>query len=160
MAGGAIVPISAMPATAGKVFPYPYVGATNARLEEMLGVMASLNGDAVYYLTFIMPPTLPTGTGKLRLLCRAAATSGAAKINPKWVSVAAGENPDTMTLIAEGTSTLTWAAGDDDDYKELSVVLDADTLVASEMVVMALTFETSGWTLAAKLGVLPVIIWE
>lgn len=159
MAGGPIKPSSAVPATAGKVFPLVYSGATNARLEEALGVMASLDGDAIWYLTFEMPPSLPSGTGKLRLLLRANATSGAAKINPKWASVAAGENADTITLNAEGTSTATWSSGDDDDYKELLVTLDADTLVANEIVYMALTFETSSWTLAQKLACLPSIVW-
>lgn len=160
MAGGAVEPISAVPATAGKVFPLVYSGGTNARLIETLGVMASLNGDAIWYLTFIMPQTLPSGTAKLRLLCMANATSGNAKINPKWVSVAAGEIPDTMTLNAEGVNTVSWSSGDADKFKELKVTLDADTIVANEVVFMALTFETSSWTLAQKLGCLASIHWE
>jgi len=91
---------------------------------------------------------MPSGTFQLRWLALTNATSGNAKVNPKWASVAAEEDPSSATLNAEGTSTLTWAAGDNDQYKELTVTLDADTAVASEMIVMDLTFETASWTLA------------
>ena len=107
-----------------------------------------------------MPPSLPTGTGKLRLLALANATSGVAKVNPKWVSVAVEEDPSGATLNAEGTSTVTWSTGDNDQYKELKVNLDADTLAASEEVVMDLVFETTSWTLAQVSTWIASIIWE
>lgn len=150
MAGGPIFPNSAFPVTAGKVFPNIHVGAgANSKHDEGLGVMASLDGDAIWRLRFQMPPTsLPSGTCKLRLLALANATSGAAKVNAKWASVAAGEDPSSATLIAEGVATLTWAAGNNDDYLELKITLDADTPVAGEVIVLDLVFETSSWTLA------------
>lgn len=107
-----------------------------------------------------MPPTLPTGTGKLRILALANATSGNAKPNVKWASVAPEEDPSSATLNAEGVGTLTWGAGDNDQYKELKVTLDADTLVASEMVVMDLVFETASWTLAQVSTWIVSVIWE
>jgi hypothetical protein len=143
------------------VFPSVHVGAgANSKHDEGLGVEASLGADAIWRLRFEMPPSLPTGTGKLRLLLLANATSGAAKINPKWASVAVEEDPSGATLNAETVQTVTWAAGDNDQYKELKVNLDADTLVASEVVVLDLTCETSGWTLAQVLTMRPSVIWE
>ena len=162
MPGGPIFPYSAYPVTSGRVFPNIHVGAGgNSKHEMGLGVEASLGADAIWRLRFMMPPSaLPSGTCKLRLLALANATSGDAKINPKWASVAVGESPDTATLNAEGTGTVTWGAGDNDDYKELKVTLDADTPVAGEMIVMDLTFETSSWTLAQVVTVTAAVIWE
>jgi hypothetical protein len=76
------------------------------------------------------------------------------------VSVAVEEDASAASLNAEGTATVTWASGDEDVYKELKVTLDADTLVASEEVVMDLVFETTGWTLAVISCWIPSIIWE
>lgn len=161
MAGGPILPNSQYPATAGRVFPNFHVGAgANSKHDEGLGVEASVGADSTWRLRFLMPPSLPTGTCKLRLLALANATSGAAKVNAKWASVAPEEDPSSATLNAEGTSTLTWAAGDNDQYKELKITLDADTPVASEVVVMDLVFETSSWTLAQVSTWIPSVIWE
>jgi len=161
MAGGPLFPNSAYPVTSSRVFPNIHVGAgSNSKHDEGLGVEASVGADATWRLRFHMPPTLPSGTGKLRLLALANATSGVAKVNPKWASVAVEEDPSSATLNAEGTSTVTWGASDNDQYKELKVTLDADTLVASEVVVMDLVFETSSWTLAQVSTWIPTIIWE
>jgi hypothetical protein len=154
MPGGPIAPYSVKPVTAARAFPYFYDN------EEMHGVEASVGADTTWELYFEMPPSLPSGTGKVRVRARANATSGSAKVNIKWVSVNIGENPNSMAVIAEGVQTLTWGAGDDGDYKELEVTLDADALVASEIVRMQVVFETSGWTLAQISGWLFSIIWE
>lgn len=159
MAGGPIYPISAVPITSGKVFPVNYNGGSNDQ-ELGLGVMASLDGDSVWRLAFKMPPSsLPSGTGKVVLHGRANATSGDAKVDPKWVSIAAEEDPGTA-VNSETTQTVTWAAGDADVIKELKVTLDADTLVAGETVYMDLTFITTSWTLAAQSMWQAFIIWE
>lgn len=161
MAGGPIFPRSAYPVTSGNTYPNVHVGAgANSKHEEGLGVAASIGADSTWRLRFQMPPALPSGTGKLRLLALANATSGAAKVNPKWASVAVEEDPSSATLNAEGTGTVTWSTGDNDQYKELKITLDADTLVASEEVVMDLVFETSSWTLAAVSTWIASIIWE
>lgn len=162
MAGGPIFPHSAFPVTAGRVFPNFHVGAgANSKHDEGLGVEASVGADSIWRLRFQMPPTsLPTGTCKLRLLALANATSGAAKVNPKWASVAVEESPSGATLLAEGTGTITWAAGDNDQYKELKINLDADTPVVSEEIVMDLTFETTSWTLAQVSTWIASVIWE
>lgn len=161
MAGGPIFPHSAYPATSGRVFPNFHVGAgANSKHDEGLGVEASVGADSTWRLRFKMPPTLPTGTCKLDLWALANATSGNAKVNAKWASVAVEEDPSSATLNAEGTSTLSWGAGDNDQYKNLKITLDADTVVANEVIVMDLVFETASWTLAAVSTWQPSVIWE
>ncbi len=163
MAGGPIFPHSAYPVTAGLVFPNFHVGAgANSKHDEGLGLANATDVDenAIWRLRFQMPPTLPTGTGKLRILALAAATSGVVKPHAKWVSVAVEEDPSAASLNDETVGTITWGAGDDDQYKELKVTLDADTLVASEEVVMDLVFEDASMTLAVVSTYIVSIIWE
>ncbi len=173
MAGGPISPVSAYPVTSGNCFPNVHVGAgANSKHDEGLGVAASIASDSTWRLRFVMPPTLPTGTAKLQLLALANATAGIAKINPKWASVAAGESPSGATLNAEtttadavsglagATATLEWGAGDNDQYGMAKWILNADTVVGGEVVVLDLVMETSGWTLAQTLTLIPSIIWE
>lgn len=160
MAGGPLFPFSYYPSSSN-VFASIHAGAgASCPNEEGLGVSASLSSDASWCLRFMLPPTLPSGTAKLRLVALANATAGDAKVNPKWASVAMEEAPSQVTLNMEGTQTVTWATGDNDQYKELKVTLDADTLVAGEIVTMELVFETVNWTLAAISTWQVAIIWE
>jgi hypothetical protein len=159
MAGGPIFPHSEYPVTAGRVFPNIHA-ANNAHLEG-LGVEASVGADSIWRLWFQMPPSaLPSGTGKLLLRALANATTGDAKVNAKWKSFATEETIASPTLNAEGTSTLTWGSGDADQFKELKITLDADTLVAGENVLIDLTFEATSWTLAVVSTWTASIIWE
>lgn len=161
MVDGPFPYFSAVPVTAGRVFPRVHVGAgANSKHDEGLGVQASVGADSTWRLRFRTPNPLPSGTGKLQLIALANATSGAAKVNPKWASVAIEESPSGAALNAEGTQTITWGAGDNDQYKELKVNLDADTLVAGETIVMDLVFETTGWTLAAVSTWIVAVLWE
>ena len=161
MAGGPIFPRSAFPVTGSRVFPNIHIGAgANSKHEEGLGVEASVGADSIWRLRFQMPPVLPVGTCKLKLRALANATTGNAKVNPKWASVAVEEDPSSATLNAEGTTTITWSTGDNDQYKEAEVNLDADTPVADEEIVMDLTFETTAWTLAQVSTWIVSIIWE
>lgn len=144
----------------GNIFPNTHIGGTNSRKDAGLGVVATPGANTILHLRFSIPPTLPTGTAKLLCTALANATTNAAKINPAWASVAAEENPDTITLNAEGTTTVTWASGDADVYKEVKINLDADTIVAGETVVMEVTFETTGFTLAVESTWRFAIIWE
>lgn len=161
MAAGPILPFSQDAGGSARLFPYRYVSAgANYKRLHGLGVEASLGGDAYWELAFALPKSLPSGTLKLRLLAQANAAAGNAKVNPKWASVAAAEDPGSLTLNAEGTSTLTWSTGDADKLKELVITLDADTAVAGEILVMQLCFETASWTLAAASSWLPFLIWE
>lgn len=156
MAGGPILPFSAEPITAPRVFPV----RLTAEMPRSLGFEASLGADAIWRLFYRMPPTIPTGTAKLLLACQANATTGAAKLNAKWKSWGANEVPAAASLTAEGTDTVTFATT---AYRltEVVRVLDADTFVGGELIMIDLTGETSSYTLAAVMGVLPPpIYWE
>jgi hypothetical protein len=121
---------------------------------------ASLGADSVLELLFEMPQALPTGTAKLRILAIADATAGDSKVNPAWASLAVGEDYDTISVTAEGVDTNTWATGDDEELIERIITLDADTIVADEIVVMRITFTTASWTLAQISTWNFSIIWE
>ena len=154
-------PFSAYPANASNTYFGLHTGAgANSKNEVGMGVIASLPVDSKWQLRFELPRVLPAGTAKLRLLALANATTGNAKVNPGWASVAAGDDPSSATMNSEGTSTLSWGAGDADKYKELLITLDADTLVAGEIVVMDLVFESTSWTLAVGSVWQASVIWE
>lgn len=156
MAGGPLLPRSAYPVTSGNCFPN-FHAATNAH-SEGLGYAASIGADSTWRLWFQMPPTLPTGTMKLLLRCIANASTGNAKLNPKWKSFAAAETISSPTLNAEGVATITFTAVD--QFVETKIILDADTPVAGEEVILDLVGETSGWTLAQVMTAVASIIWE
>lgn len=174
MAFGPLFSHSEFPVTAGTTFPSVYVGGgANSKQDVGLGVAASIAADATWRLRYQMPPSLPTGTLKLVVRCLANATSGVARINPKWVSVAAGVSPSAATLVAETVTpdsvtgaagsgdTATWGAGDNDQYIEIKWTLNAATApAAGEVLVLDLVFETASWTLAQTLTVQPFLIWE
>jgi hypothetical protein len=150
MAGGPFLPSEPpIPLTAPRVFPNIHICAgSNHKHHSGIAWQASVGADATWRMAFRMPTTLPSGTAKFSGLCLANATTGDAKLNIKWASAAKTEDPSSLTLNAEGVSTLTWASGDNDKYKELLVTLDADTVVADEIIVLDIVGETSGWTLA------------
>ena len=155
-----IWPVSRIPITAGKVQPRIHFGATNSRAIEGMGVMASLDGNAAWHVLFPrMPNPLPAGTPTLVVRALANATTGVARVNPSWASFAVEETYDTLTLNAEGVQSVTWASGDADQFKEATFTLDADTVVAGEMIFLSLGFETSSWTLAAASTWLAFITW-
>jgi hypothetical protein len=162
MAGGPFLPNSLYPAdTAGRLFPSFYGGAGGnaAPRDEGMGVMASLSADATWELRFLMPPSIPSGTFKLRLLALANAATGNAKLTVKDGMCAAGASPSAVSLNNESQSTVSWGAGDNDKYKELKVTLSA-TPSANDVLVLAITFNTSSWTLAQVSTWIASIIWE
>lgn len=170
MAGGPIYPTSAYPAdTNGRVFPsfYAGLGGNASPHDEGLGVKASLDADATWELRFPMPPTIPTGTMKLRLLALSSASTGNAYFNVADKNVAAGASPSGATLVSENSGnsyTLTWTAAD--VYNEIKIAL-TPTPAGNDMLVMALTFKHTQvggsaltWSLAASSTWLASIIWE
>lgn len=158
MAGGPVWPHSSHPDVNGRVFPGPHIGATNSAIDFGMQVEASLGADSIWHLRFQVPEILPSGTGKLRLLALAANSTQVARVNPKWVSAALTQNPDTLTRNAEGVQSITWTASD--AYLETKITLDADTIVAGEIIVMDMTFETASWTLSDVSTWWASIIWE
>ncbi len=105
-----LFPISAFPATVGKVYPDVIPTTDNSFWIEGLGVMASLDADAELHYVYHVPTPIPSGTGKLEVIGYARQAAGDAKFNPKWRSLAVGEDLDLAAggLNAEGTDTLTW----------------------------------------------------
>ena len=164
MAGGPIYPTSTYPAdTSGRLFPnfYAGAGANAAPHDEGLGVKASLDADATWELRFPMPPSLPTGTAKLRVLSLANATSGTLKFTVQDGRCPAGSSPSAATLTSETQSSVTWSTGNNDQYLETKVTLTGlSSLAANDMVIVALTFNTTGTTLAAVSTHLVSFIWE
>lgn len=174
MAGGPIFPFSVYPVTADQVFFNLHTCAgSNAKHFYGLGYKASVSADGTWRMMFKMPPVLPSGTGKLILPMLANATAGIARLNPKWKSWAAGEDPSSAALNAEGVTpdsksgqagsgdTMEWGSGDNDQILVAKWILNADTLVADEYVALDLVGETASWTLAQILTCLmPHIAWE
>ena len=160
MAGGPIAPSSVyLGGAAGNLFPNFYTCATNtngAGVDEGIGVVASLGADATAILRYPMPESIPTGTLKLRLLAQANATSGVAKVTVKDINTAAGASPAAGTLNSETQVSQTWATAD--IYVENLVTLTS-TPSANDILVVTITFNTSGWTLAAVSTWQAYIVW-
>lgn len=157
-----LFPLSAIPVSSF-VYPLVYVGGGgNSKEEAGLGLTdaTTMDADAIWRLRFMMPPTLPSGTAKCRTLSLANAATGVLKPHIKWVSVAVGEDASSASLNNEGVGTITWSTGDEDKYLETLVTLDADTIVANEMVVMDLVFEDTSMTLAVESCHHVMMIWE
>lgn len=133
------------------------VGGANSKDEEGLGVAASIAADSTWRLRFHIPPTVPSGTAKLRLLALANATSGSAKVTVNDAVVAVGSSPSAASLTAESQATLTWTTVD--VYLESKVTL-TPTMVGNSVLVVDLVFNTTGWTLAQVSTWIPTLIWE
>lgn len=162
MAGGPIFPHSIyLGGGAGDLFPNFYAGAGgNASAhDEGIGVAASIAADRTAELRFAIPPSLPTGTLKLRMLALANATSGAAKVTVSDKNVAAGASPSAATLTAEAQQTITWVAGSNDKYQEVKLIL-TPAPAANDVLVVAVVFNTTGWTLAQVSTWQFSLIWE
>jgi hypothetical protein len=147
--------------TAGNAFPNFYAGAGGnaAPTDYGLGIAPSLGSDVTWQLRFPMPPAIPGGTLKLRVLGLANATSGSAKFTVKDANVAAGASPSAASLASETQSSVSWSSGDADKYKETKVALTAAPS-GNDTLVVALNFNSSGWTLAQVSTWIATIIWE
>ena len=147
--------------TAGNAFPnfYSGGGGNASPVDYGLGIAASLGTDTVWQLRFPIPPSVPSGTLKLRLLALANASSGNAKVTVKDVNVAAAASPSAATLTSETQATVTWSMGDADKYKETKIALTS-TPAGNDTLVVALNFNSSGWTLAQVSTWIATIIWE
>lgn len=162
MSGGPIFAISEYPAdTTGRLFPIFYGGGGgNASPHDQgIGVQASLSADATWELRFPVPPSVPTGTLKLRVLSLSSSGAGVVKFTVKDATVSAGSSPSGSTLTSETQSTVTWTTGSADKYIETKVPLTASP-AGNDMLVIAITFNSSGTTLAVPSCHIPTIIWE
>jgi hypothetical protein len=147
--------------TAGNAFPNFYAGGGgNASPTDYgLGITASLGTDVTWQLRFPMPPTIPSGTLKLRTLMLANATSGTAKWTVSDINVAAGSSPSAATMNGETQQSYTWSSGNAGEYIETKQALTS-TPSGNDTLVVAITFNHTSWTLAATLTTIATIIWE
>lgn len=161
MSGGPLLPSSIyLGGASGNLYPLFYVPATNtngAGAIEGIGVVASLGANAAAVLQFNLPESIPTGTLKLRLLAWADATSGVAKVTVSDGETAAGSNIGATTLTAETQVSQTWSSAD--VIVENKVTLTT-TPTANNILTVLITFNTSGWTLAAASAWQASIVWE
>lgn len=158
-----LFPITVFPATEGKVYPEVFRTDTNSFWIEGMGVMASLDADAELHYIFHVPTPLPSGTAKLEVLAMTSdVASGDAKFNPKWKSIAVGEDFDlaAASLYAEGTQTFTWLTNEGHLFKRSKVTLDADTVTADEFIALRLVLETTNWSLDTRSLWLASVVWE
>lgn len=144
--------------TAGNLFPYLYTGAGgNAAASEWTqGVVASLGSNVALQLRFPMPSVIPSGTFKMASYCLANASSGVVKYTISDAMVGAA-NPSAATLTGETQTSITWGAAD--TYVITKTNLTA-VPVADQTLVAAVTFNNTGWTLAAILGCNFYVLWE
>lgn len=131
----------------GSVFPYLYTatGGNASPTESGWGIVASLASDKVLQMRFALPSSVPAGTLNLVSYCQANATSGVAKYTISDANVAAGSNPGAASLSAETQTSTTWTTAD--AYVRTATPLTA-VPTANGMLVVAVTFNTTGWTLA------------
>lgn len=160
MAGGPFFPVSIAYPSTGNAFPGIISGGTNARQWHCTVLSSSIAADVTVELEWAMPNNLPSGTAKLQIETRSNATSGSCNLTPSWVSIAEGENFDTISLNSEGSTNISHGAGDNDDRKIAKVTLDADTVVAGETIRMHIVWATSGFTYTNITGWQFSIIWE
>jgi len=161
MPGGPINPEAPYYVDVDTTFENIHVGGgANSKEESGIGVEATLSADSTVRLRFSLPPAIPAGTAKIRLIALANATTGAAKVEISWASVSAESSPSGATLTAEGIQTVTWASGDADVYKELKTTLTSFAGTANDELVVDLGFKTAAYTLAAVSTWKARLIWE
>lgn len=161
MSGGPILPSSVyLGGASGNLSPTFYVPATNTNAAgelEGVGVVASLASDAAAILQFNMPETIPTGTLKLRCLAMANATAGVAKMTASDGVTSPGSNIGATTLTADTQISQTWATAD--VLVENKVTL-ASAPTANQILTVKITFNATGWTLAAVSVWQFSVVWE
>lgn len=168
-AGGPILPSSLyLGAASGNLFPFFYLANTNtngAGYDEGIGVVGSLAADSTAILRFPMPPTIPSGTLKLRLLALANDSTHAIHLVVSDKNVAAGGDPATVTLNAETETTMTFSAAD--SYLESKTSLTTSPS-GNDMLVVTIKFcqnsggscGTPGWAVTTSSVFIASIIWE
>ena len=165
MAGGPIFPSSVyLGGAAGNLFPNFYAGAGGnlSAHDEGIGVAASFAagfGSGTGELRFQIPPAVPTGTPKLFDRVLANATTGAHVFTFLAGQVSGGGNPSAVTLTSQGQNTVSFNANSADTYNDTKTTI-ALTPVANNMLVVALSINSGGNTLAAVATHVVSLIWE
>lgn len=131
----------------------PVTGGSNSRrFMPHFGIVASLGANVnARYIWKIQTAPSPSDTLKLLVTSIANATTGNAQLNPSWGVSNSGFNFDTISLTAEGVTTITWSAGQAYAVKETKITLDAlSKPTAGQYLVLGLLFATASWTLAQR----------
>jgi len=158
MPNGPIFWYSASAVTSGLIFA---LAKPAGGQEYGLGKSATSFTDATWRLFFQTPTSLPGTTAKLRLLGLADnATDGTIVFEPKWASVAIGEGGSGASILSEGATSLAFPTASQNKYVETKLALDADTVVAGEVITMDLVIDAAATTLTTSALFLPMIIWE
>jgi hypothetical protein len=161
MSGGPLLPASIyLGGASGNLSPTFYVPATNTNgggAIEGIGVVASLGANAAAVLQFVLPESIPTGTLKLVANAWADATTGVAKWTVQDGQTAAGSNIGATTLNSETQESITWSAADVINQVKQALTTSP---TANEILTVVVTFDTSGWTLAATSVWSFYIVWE
>lgn len=159
MAGGPISPSSVyVGGAAGNLFPNFYAGGGGnaSSHDEGIGVIASLGSNAVAELRFPMPSVIPSGT--LKLMVRGiGAGANTAKFTVSDGSCGSGTSPSGLTLTAETQSSVTFTSAD--QYIDTKVTLTTSP-TANQTLVVAITFNNTGWTVSVVSTWLVWVLWE
>lgn len=150
--------------TAGNLFPYTYVGAGGnvAPAAPAWGVAASLSANTVLQGRWLFPSTLPTsGTLNLVSYCQANATSGTIKytVSDGIAATNGTVDPSAVTLTGETQTSIT-VPGTASFMFRTATPLTHTTAAVNGLGVVAITFNTTGWTLAQILACNWIVDWE
>jgi len=167
MAGGPIFPFSVyLGSAAGNLFPNFYAGSGGnlSPHDEGIGVVASFAaafGSGTAELRYAIPPSVPTGTMKLRDLVLVNATTGAAVWTVLCATVSGGGSPSATTLTSQAQVTVSANAGTPDKYQEFKTTLTPpNTPAGNDVVVIAMAMNSGGYTMAQVVTHIPSLIWE
>ena len=163
MSGGPYSVLSAHPITAAVAFAYVYKGAGSTNdTTSMLGIgtNAVVTADVVaWHVVIPIPLVLPSGIAKLEILSRTPVESGVTALNIRWKSVAKTESPDDAVLLDEGSVDII-ANLTGDQYTRTLLNLDADAVIAGEIIHMDVEVDDSAHTIADNTGLLLALIFE
>lgn len=157
--------LSIIPDNTGKITWdfYSFQGTTGLTEMQAFLVEGSLSADATLQVFARVPNPLPAGALNLTILAAANATTGQLTVDPRWFALATGADPSTVTLQSEGNTNIIWGAGDADDIKATSIVLDDATaaagLAADGLIVLHVDLKNPESTLATAAAIIPIIEW-
>ena len=166
MAGGPLLPSSVyLGGASGNLSPQFYISAAGTTVAqspiEGVAVVASLTANATAIYQFNLPEVLPTGTLKCRILAWANATSGNAIYTLSDGGTAPAANIANTTLTTDATTTtLGWAAAQNDIIREVKVTLTGTGQAANNIFTVNMTWNTASWTLAQQSVWQLSLVWE
>jgi hypothetical protein len=158
---GPLFPTSIYPVdTTGRLFPQFAPIVTVFGKVRGMAVKASLDADAIWRISFQLPPFIPAGTCKLVLRGNAPATSGVAKVTPSWAKVGDGVDISGVSLSAETQQSYTWSVSNSNLTNKVALTSPPAVGDENKMILMDLTFNTTSWTLAQISVWTAFLIWE